>query len=385
MPRILYHLEAVAGGIYTYARHQIAALLEQGAEVRVLCREGTCPAAFAGAHLLPRLQAAGEGLGPRRPVAYIRDARRSMQVLRAAAAEGVDLVLLDCLREYFAPFWIGPLRRLRADGFRIGVINHDPRRDFRIGPEFWHRACLHAVYGSVTDIFLHGEVPMTAWGPRFGNAVHPIPHGPLTMGQEGPGREATRRRYGFSADDYVILAFGQIRDGKQLDKLIRALSRVSRCVKLLVAGRVESASQRSAAYYRELIRFSGLAERVVWDYRYIPENEVGPIFRCSDAVATLYASNFVSSSGVMSCAVAQGRPLLASGGDGPLKAAVTRYPIGEWVPTFDIEAMSAAIRRLLEGGARYSFEAYLREHSWKKNAESILAQLGDTRRIPHTG
>lgn len=379
MARILYSVESVAGGIYTYARHQVSALSASGAEVTVLCREGTHSADFVGARVLARLPSYKAGLGPRRPVRYIRDARGSSEAIRAEWRRGYDLVLLDCLREYFAPFWTGPLKRLRSEGARIAVINHDPRRDFRVGPRCWQRTCLRAVYRTVSDIFVHGDVPMTDWSPTYANTIHCIPHGPLNIGLSKLGREDVRRRYRFEEDDFVILSFGQIRDGKQLDKLIRALSRVSRRVKLLVAGRVESASQRDQAYYLKLCLFSGVSDRVVWDYRYIPEDEVGGLFGACDAVATLYSPNFVSSSGVMSCAVAQSRPLLASGGDGPLKSALRQYPIGEWVNPGDLAAMGAAIDRLMEGRDRYSFEAFLRDHSWEKNAAGILRALDVSR------
>jgi glycosyltransferase involved in cell wall biosynthesis len=379
-PRILYRLEAVGGGIYTYSVHQIGALVRAGAAVTVLCREGTKPSDFPGALVKPELQEAAAGLRLRRPLAYIRDARFTMKRLTFEASKGYDFVLLDCFREYFAPLWIGPLRSLREAGLPIGIINHDPSRDFKVGPVIWHRRCLWAVYAAVTDIFVHGAVSMTACEARFRNRVHTLPHGPLTSAAGFPERASERRARGFAEKDFVILCFGQIRDGKQLDKLIRALRGAPGQVKLLVAGRVESHSQRGLPYYKQLIQFCGLADRVVWDYRYIPDDEVGRLFACSDAVATLYSERFVSSSGVMSCAVAHRRPLLISCGEGPMKTAVMRYPIGEWVRPGDPAALGVAIAKLVTGAKDYSFEAYLKDHSWEENARQVLSVVKATMR-----
>lgn len=373
---ILYRLEATGGGIYAYARHQIAALVSAGARVTVLCREGTKKEDFNLAEVLAILPRNIPPIRLRDPIAYVRDSRNGISILCKEAKRGYDLIMLDCLREYLSPFWIRPLQLIRESGVRIGIMNHDPRRDFRIGPQIWHEYCLREVYRSVSDIFVHGDVPMTGWKRSYGNALHEVPHGPLVYPQPTSETDKLRSRFGFEPNDFVILSFGQVRDGKQLDKLIRSISRLPERVKLLVAGRIESTAQKDRSYYLKVILYSGVVDRVFWEHRYIPDEEVSGLFECCDAVATFYTRDFLSSSGVMSSAVAFGKPIVGSCGDGPMKLALERYPIGEWVPPGDLDALTDALRIMSGGRKKYNFEKYLCDHCWEKNANSILKAVG---------
>jgi glycosyltransferase involved in cell wall biosynthesis len=141
---------------------------------------------------------------------------------------------------------------------------------------------------------------------------------------------------------------------------------------LLVAGRIESSSQRSLSYYLKLVLFSGAVDRVVWDYRYFEDSEIAGLFQCSDAVATLYSESFVSSSGVLSSAVACNRPVIASCGGGPMKRALENYTIGEWVAPGNLEQLTSVLRRMVSSQQRYNFADYLKEHSWEENARQVL-------------
>jgi glycosyltransferase involved in cell wall biosynthesis len=375
--RLLYRLEATGGGIYAYARHQISALINAGATVDVLCRAGTSKADFPRARLLPQIPQPRQLVTLRNPFRYIFDARQSVHALTRVVATRndyrYDYILLDCFKEYFAPMWIYPLKRLKDSGVRMGIINHDPSRHFQVGPRTWHIHCLKSAYRANGDIFLHELVDMTGWHPRFSNRIHKIPHGPLIYPQSAHSkRELVRRQYGFTENDFVVLSFGQIRDGKQLDKLIRAVRRLPEKVKLLVAGRIESSSQRSLSYYLKLVLFSGAVDRVVWDYRYFEDSEIAGLFQCSDAVATLYSESFVSSSGVLSSAVACNRPVIASCGGGPMKRALENYTIGEWVAPGNLEQLTSVLRRMVSSQQRYNFADYLKEHSWEENARQVL-------------
>jgi hypothetical protein len=65
--------------------------------------------------------------------------RNSLPITRHDLGEAEIAVLFACYKEYFAPFWAGPLRRLAKKGIVIGTIAHDPVRDFVVGPLWWHR------------------------------------------------------------------------------------------------------------------------------------------------------------------------------------------------------------------------------------------------------
>ena len=104
--------------------------------------------------------------------------RNSLPVTRHNLGEAEGAVLFACYKEYFAPFWVGPLRRLARRGVVIGTIAHDPVRDFVVGPLWWHRWSVRLGYSFVRHVFVHDDTPVDFGGKRpEGIEVHEIPHG----------------------------------------------------------------------------------------------------------------------------------------------------------------------------------------------------------------
>jgi hypothetical protein len=127
--------------------------------------------------------------------------RYSLPVTRHDLGEAEIAVLFACYKEYFAPFWVGPLRKLAKKGGVIGTIAHDPVRDFVLGPLWWHRWSVRLGYSFVRDVFVHDDTPVDFGGRKpEGILIHQIPHGPYEVAEPKIGREAMRRRLGFSLD-----------------------------------------------------------------------------------------------------------------------------------------------------------------------------------------
>ena len=336
-------------------------------------------------------------------------------------------VLFACYKEYFAPFWVGPLRRLAKRGFVIGTIAHDPVRDFVVGPLWWHRWSVRLGYSFVRHVFVHDDTPVDFGGKRpDGIQVHEIPHGPYEVAEPKIGREAMRRKLGFAttkdtnahekvkaeltteftestegeagpffdkpsgaafsnpstseiardsentsltrsasipvsspatsyhlpatpaSPDVVFLAFGQIRDGKNLDLFLQAMTRLPENVKLLVAGKGDSRSSKPPEFYQKLAEDLGVADRCRWDIRRIPEEEVGDVFATCDVVLLTYSAKFRSASGVLNAAVSARKPVLASSGAGPLKNVVSKYQLGVFVEPDKPEEILRGAKQLLD-------------------------------------
>ncbi|MCX6963540.1 MAG: glycosyltransferase [Verrucomicrobia bacterium] len=464
-------------------------------------------------------------------------------------------VLFACYKEYFAPFWVWPLRRLAKKGVVIGTIAHDPVRDFVVGPLWWHRWSVRLAYSFVRHVFVHDDTPVDFGGKRpEGIQVHQIPHGPYEVAEPKIGRLEMRRRLGFlttddsdihgwgttnhtkeherveaqgeawagqagasesdslasaladspasesltrsasgpagehiaptdrisqigdrgigsvgvdqfadssgflegqsqaglqmdsqnhqsirtandpsaskgnsssvnfdsldpsrlalradlrSLDDLhrprccaplgptfscssfsfpklsvlapapaldceirgsnfealdsrpstldtsapadvVFLAFGQIRDGKNLDLFLRAITHLPKHVKLLVAGKGDSGSSRPPEFYQNLAEELGVADRCRWDVRRIPEDEVGDIFAVCDVVLVTYSAKFRSASGVLNAAVSARKLVLASSGSGPLKTVVEKYHLGVFVEPDDLEETLRGALQLMD-------------------------------------
>jgi glycosyltransferase involved in cell wall biosynthesis len=407
--------------------------------------------------------------------------RNSLPVTRHDLGEAEIAVLFACYKEYFAPFWVGPLRKLAKKGVVIGTIAHDPVRDFVVGPLWWHRWSVRLGYSFVRDVFVHDDTPVDFGGKQpEGIEVHQIPHGPYEVAEPKIGREAMRKKLGFdsvlttedtetteqedkdlshggtanteklgkeaglrpgswagaafsnpstselardsentslnrstiapasdaaldsrpstldckapatsnplpvtpASPDVVFLAFGQIRDGKNLDLFLRAMTQLPENVKLLVAGKGDSGSSRPAAFYQKLAEELGVAARCRWDIRRIPEDEVGDIFAACDLVLLSYSARFRSASGVLNAAVSARKLVLASSGLGPLKTVVNNYHLGVFVEPDDVEEIVRGASKFVPNSAMEqpatpapAWDRYECENSWEESARIVLENL----------
>ena len=571
-----------------YAIRQSAALVNQGAEVHFLCKESFPKERLAAGISVEILKSGKADIlkNARGLLGKILRVWRMIFQLRSQAKQVVELahqiaqttstrhqlpatrhqlgsaevcVLFACYKEYFAPFWVWPLRRLAKKGVVIGTIAHDPVRDFVVGPLWWHRWSVRLGYSFVRHVFVHDETPVDFGGKRpEGIQVQQIPHGPYEVAEPKIGRLEMRRRLGFTSDlttierqggrekeqpqvgpkgegvgmtesnctdrhgyqktqqgdaqgicagaselgslvseladspasesltrsasgpavvriapvgmgsaggnqladskeflegqlqaglqmglqklpppraamgsgtsgdnsssvlireirgqktsgapevpspatsysplatpaspDVVFLAFGQIRDGKNLDLFIRAMTQLPENVKLLVAGKGDSGSSKPPEFYQNLAQELGVADRCRWDIRRIPEEEMGDIFAASDVVLVTYSAKFRSASGVLNAAVSARKPVLASSGSGPLKTVVEKYHLGVFVEPDAPEEVFRGSRQLMDALAppatqildtQHStldacfppaWDRYERENSWVENAKKI--------------
>ena len=153
------------------------------------------------------------------------------------------------------------------------------------------------------------------------------------------------------------------------------MTRLPGNVKLLMAGTGGAASSRPPEFYRQLAGELGVRRRCAWDLRRIPEEEVGDLFAACDCVLLTYSARFRSASGVLSTAVAARKPVLASSGEGPLKKAIRGYGLGVWVEPDSVDALVGGFEKLQTDPPRPDWEGYLRDHSWKRNAEVVGREL----------
>jgi len=374
--RLLYLCDADSGGIAEYAIRQFYALRDAGADVTFLCR----PTFDLQRMETPGVVADLPAAPTRHPSSLQRFIRRvcdarSVSLIAAdvAAKGGYDALLIACYAEYLSPFWAQILKNAARKGLLIGSIAHDPVRDFVLGPLWWHRLSIRHAYSFVSHVFVHDMTTIDFGGPKPEHIkVHIIPHGPYEVTQPNQERRVIRSRFGFTDADTVFLSFGQIRDGKNLDRILRAMPSLPENVKLLVAGSGGAASQRPPEAYVQMAQELGVAARCAWDFRYIPNAETGDFLAAADYLLLTYSARFRSASGVLNTAVASLKSVLASSGDGPLKTAVESYHLGIFVPPDDDAAILDGALRLITSPPEPEWERYMRENSWQENAGRIL-------------
>ena len=110
--------------------------------------------------------------------------------------------------------------------------------------------------------------------------------------------------------EQIILYFGNISYYKGLDILIRAFGQLPKArlsqARLLVVGNPRMPMEP----IRTLAKEVGIEDRVTWDLRFIPEEEVHSVFSRATVVALPYRQ--IDRSGVLTTALSYGKPIIAT-------------------------------------------------------------------------
>ncbi len=381
--RLLHFVEESYGGAADYAHAQSNALAALGIEVHLLTTPNYPARPDARYTRRPELLE----LRPPRPLptraqraarfAYVKlmNYRRLVSCIRR---EGFRHALIGSFGEYLAPVWSPWLCALAREGVVFGAVVHDPIRDYVVGPRQWHRWSVAAAYAPLREVFVHEATPLDTGGWPLPARVTVVPHGIYDYPAPARPRSVTRQALGIPEAATLFLAFGNIRNGKNLDFFLRALAHVADDFPeayCLIAGDVRSAGQKPVAYYRALATELGLAARCRWRIGDIAPEEAAELFTAADGVALTYSRSFRSASGVLALAVYYRVPCLASGGDGPLRQAVEGYGLGVWCAPDDVAALAAGLKRWRDAPPTPRWDAYRADHSWTVNAQRVAECL----------
>lgn len=138
-----------------------------------------------------------------------------------------------------------------------------------------------------------------------------IPHGNyLHALGDAPSREEARADLGLRAGGRVLLFFGQIKEVKGLDVLLRAMPGVIRAypdTTLLIAGKEW---KDDFARYERMMEELGIRNSCVAHVRYIPDAEVSRYYAAADAVVLPYRR--IYQSGVLLMAMSYAKPVVVS-------------------------------------------------------------------------
>ncbi len=286
-----------------------------------------------------------------------------------------DLVLLDNFVEYMAPLWIWPHWLLaKVFGIRYAANLHDPVRSYVVGPKWWHRWSVWLAYLPLDFVTIHENLTDSSVVPASVRTVL-VPHGLYEIGGRSFNQESVRAEWGVAPGQKVFLAFGFIRDGKNLDISIRAMARVPE-VCLVVAGSVASPKDRQFSDYRKLADELGVAGRCRFFEGFVDDAELGKYFAGTDFVLLTYASSFHSQSGVLNLAAKARKPVLASGSPGALVETVKKFDLGIVVAPDSLEAVVSGMKSLLIQGSKPRWDDYEGFASWAVNARDVLCAAG---------
>jgi glycosyltransferase involved in cell wall biosynthesis len=286
-----------------------------------------------------------------------------------------DLVLLDSYVEYLSPFWIWPhwiLARVCRICYAANL--HDPVRSYAIGPVWWHKLSVRLAYLPLDFVLVHEQLPEPSPVPVDIRVVQ-VPHGLYEISGSTPEPEPVRREWGVRAGQKVFLAFGFVRDGKNLDLAIRALAHVLEAF-LVVAGSVASAKDKPFTFYRELATKLGVSDRCRFFEGFVADHELGKYFAGTDFVLLTYASSFHSQSGVLNLAARARKPVLASASPSAMIQSVKNFALGIAVAPDSLAAVVEGMRGLLDAPPQPRWQDYEMVAAWEANAHGILQAAG---------
>ncbi len=274
---------------------------------------------------------------------YVPSARRLQKEIARADPDVLHVQWLGLPR--YDLRWLEATRRERPVVFTA----HDvlPRRTAD-KLELWRR-----VFATVDRVVVHGAgavEQLAALGVERGKIVR-IPHPVFTPSRTiAPPHGST------------LLFFGLIRRSKGLDLLIRALPAIAEQVpsmRLVVAGD----PIEPAAPLQDLALELGVADRIDWRLRFLPDDDVASAMEEAAVVVLPYRQ--IESSGVLAMALGHGRPVVVTD-VGSLGETVREHGAGSVVPSEDPQALAEACIAQLRHPAPPANDPF----TWERAAEA---------------
>lgn len=289
-----------------------------------------------------------------------------------------DMVLLASYNEYLSPLWFLP-HWIGARFFGVVYVAnlHDPVRDYVVGPKWWHDLSVKLAYLPISIGVVHQRLPRPSPVPKHVRVVE-APVGVYDLQEIRADPHAIRK--GWAGEGKVVfLAFGFIRDNKNLDLVIRALPSNPEAM-LVVMGKAQSQKDKPLEFYRSLSSELGVSERVRFFDEFVPDEKLASYFAAADVVVLTYDKTFHSQSGVLNVAARARRPVLASSGESPLKDCVQKFKLGVFVEPDDLDALKRGMACLINAKCGMQngkcgepdWEGYEAFASWDVNVAKIL-------------
>jgi glycosyltransferase involved in cell wall biosynthesis len=377
-PTILLFSPSVSGGLAEHTLYQARALEKAGAKVTCLVAPAFLAGRPTGLETITCLSdppaAGGSRLVKRTRMVWRLIANRLVLAWHVWKRQP-DLVLLDSYVEYIAPLWVWPHWLLaRFGGIHYAANLHDPVRDYQVGPVWWHSWSVRLAYLPLDFVLVHDKLPEPSPVPSRVRVVQ-VPVGVYDISGLPLNTAAIRRKWGVKEGQRVFLAFGYVRDGKNLDLAIRALVQVPESF-LVIAGSVAAAKDKPFAYYRGLAAQLGVVDRCHFAEGFVADDELGRYFAGTDFVLLTYAATFYSQSGVLNIAARARKPVLASASPSPLIEAVRTFQLGMTVEPDSPPAVVTGMKQLLTAPPSPQWEEYEASASWAVNARGVLQAAG---------
>jgi glycosyltransferase involved in cell wall biosynthesis len=273
----------------------------------------------------------------------------------------------------------------RLLGKRIVFTAHNVNAGVRDAVDSpWNRLTLKIQYRLCAHIFVHTQKMKDELVADYGVRTERISVIPLGFYSTVPNTALTpaaaKQKLGLSAQDKVILFFGNIAPYKGVEYLLTAFAELARRdagYRLVIAGRPKGPPEYWAGLKKQ-IADSGAAERIVQNIEYIADEEIEVYFKAGDVLVQPYTHIFQS--GVLILGFSFGIPVIAAD-VGSLKEDVIEGRTGFIFPPRNATSLEMTVEKFFASGLylerdqrRPEIRAYADEqYSWKKVAHITTA------------
>jgi len=264
------------------------------------------------------------------------------KLVRRVRADRPDLLLL----QWWVPYWTPSLTVIssllkRQPAVKIAMICHNVlphdgggALDRRLALTVLRRADALIVHSELDRYRARALLPHARIVKAFLPTYEPV------VAEVVAAQQAFRAQLQVPNGRRVLLFFGFVRPYKGLEYLIQALAQVRTQIDahLLVVGEIWG----SPAYYQRYAAEFGVTDAITFVNRYVPNEELQPIFAAADVVVLPYVS--ATQSAVVQLAFGFGKPVITTNVGG-LPEVVQDGVNGLLVPPQDPVALAEAIIR----------------------------------------
>lgn len=377
---ILIHCPGSHGAVADQIHKQAVALHGLGIQILVLCSPNYLRTRATDYPTLPCMTegATQEGGLVTRKVAKAKQTIRNQWVLAwHIFSAKPKIVLASSHTHTHSPLWIWPHIILYRFGKIIYATNlHFSVRDHTLGPKWWGVLSARLSFAPFRIAVAHKRLSNPTQLPRHIHTVE-VPLGPESTQPIHENPKNIRAAWKVPRGKKVLLAFGTIRNHKNIDLAIRALSD-NPDVHLVVIGSVSSHKDKPLKYYQMLADDLGLSKRVFISDQFVSEERRLSYFQAADYILLTYAGSFHSQTSTLTTAVNARRLVLAASGASPMEDLVRKFGLGIYVEPDSSDAVADGMATLLHGKLPDpDWEGYEAHATWETNVTRLLQATVD--------
>jgi len=271
-------------------------------------------------------------------------------------------------------------------GKRLVFTAHNVNAGKRDGDDsWWNRLTLKIQYQLTDHIFVHTERMKEELVADFQVQNHKVSVIPFGINNTVPNTDLTtaqaRDKLGLGGADKAMLFFGNILPYKGLEHLLSAFTELAKeCpeYRLIIAGKPKVTPRDCQNYWsaiQEQIAQSGVCDRIIERFEYIPDEQTEIFFKAADVLILPYTHIFQS--GVLFLSYNFGLPVIASE-VGSLKDEIIEGTTGFTCRPRDSQDLKRAIRNYFSSALcekSHSRRRQVRDFATGKYSWQIVAKM----------